>query len=402
VAVSYLSTRKILVENPARILLPPAPKFDSTGALEKSRFWQNLRFASRWNIRDVRRNKLRTAVSVAGILVCSMLIFMSLGFYESLDGQSDWMYDEIFRGKNQIVFGDKVPYGTVYEFANEYQGQMTQVSSVTLFTDNAESVRDMTVLDDGNLFMPQGEDLEYVDIPKSGVMLTSRLVDYFDIKVGENISWKLPGTNKIYTAPVVKICRVATPQGIILSRSAWEEMGGEFTPNTIYTRMTVPIDLKTKRPEVSSVSSKGMLVEMLQNSNEVSYTTSYILAAVAIIMGVVVLYNLGVLSYIEKTREIATLKVLGFHSSSIRFILLQQSFVITAAGAILGVPFGVIMLRTLADMVMSIYFDMVVEPSLMPYLGAVMGTFLVSVLVNIFVSSKVKTIDMVEALKSRE
>ncbi len=402
VAVSYLSTRKILVENPARILLPPAPKFDSTGAMEKSRFWKNLKFASRWNIRDVRRNKLRTAVSIAGILVCSMLIFMSLGFYESLNGQSDWMYNEIFRGNNQIVFGDDVPYGTVYEFANEYQGQMTQVSSITLFTDKTESVRDMVVLDDGNLFLPQTEELEHIDIPENGVMLTSRLVDYFDINVGESISWKLPGTNKVYEAPVVKICRIATPQGIILSRSAWEEMGGDFTPNIIYTRMTVPADLKTKRPEVSSVSSKEMLIEMLQNSNEVSYTISYILAVMAIIMGIVVLYNLGVLSYIEKTREIATLKVLGFHSSSIRFILLQQSLMITAVGAILGIPFGVIMLGTLADMVMNIYFDMVVDPSLMPYLGAVLGTFMVSVLVNIFVSSKVKTIDMVEALKSIE
>ncbi len=402
VAVSYLSTRKILVENPARILLPPAPKFDSTGAIERTRFWKNLRFASRWNIRDVRRNKLRTAVSVAGILVCSMLIFMSLGFYESLDSQSDWMYDEIFRGNNQIVFKDDVQYGTVYEFANEYQGQMSQVSSATLFTDKIESVREMTILDDGNLFMPQDENLEYIEIPESGVMLTSRLVDYFGISVGENISWKLPGSNKIYTAPVVKICRVATQQGIIMSRSAWEEMGGDFVPNIVYTRMSVPYDIKTKRPEVSSASSKEMLIEMLQNSREVAYTTSYILAVIAIVMGIVVLYNLGVLSYIEKTREIATLKVLGFHSSSIRFILLQQSLVITAAGAILGVPFGVIMLGKLADMVMSIYFDMVVDPSLMPYFGAILGTFMVSVLVNIFVSSKVKTIDMVEALKSRE
>ena len=402
VVVSYLSTRKILVENPARILLPPAPKFDSTSAFEKSRFWKNLRFASRWNIRDVRRNKLRTAVSVAGILVCSMLIFMSLGFYESLDSQSDWMYDEIFRGKNQIVFKDEVPYGTVYEFASEYQGQMSQVSTVTLFTDKIESVREMTVLDEGNLFMPQDENLEYIEIPESGVMLTSRLVNYFGISVGENISWKLPGSNKIYTAPVVKICRIATQQGIIMSRSAWEEMGGDFVPNIVYTRMSVPSDIKTKRSEVSSASSKEMLIEMLQNSKEVAYTTSYILAVIAIVMGIVVLYNLGVLSYIEKTREIATLKVLGFHSSSIRFILLQQSLVITAAGAILGVPFGVIMLGKLADMVMNIYFDMVVDPSLMPYFGAILGTFMVSVLVNIFVSSKVKTIDMVEALKSRE
>ncbi|MBQ9305133.1 ABC transporter permease [Butyrivibrio sp.] len=402
VTVSYRSTRKILIENPARILLPEAPKFESDSFMEKIGIWKRLRFASRWNIRDVRRNKLRTVVSIAGILVCSMLIFLSLGFYECLDNQSYWMYGDIFRGNYQIVFGDDVPYGTVYEYSNEYQGQMAQVSTATIFSDKSESVREMTVLDEGTLFLPEDEELEHIEIPKSGVMLTSRLVDYFGIREGEKISFKLPGSDKVYTAPVVKICRVATGQGIIMSRSAFEELGGDFSPNVVYTRMTVPSDLKTKRPEVSSVSSKEMLVEMLDNSKEVSYTTSYILAVVAVIMGVVVVYNLGVLSYIEKTREIATLKVLGFHTGSIRFILLQQSLVITAVGAILGVPFGVIMLDKLADMVMLIYFDMVVEPSAFPYIGAIAGTFLVSVIVNVYVSSKVKTIDMVEALKSRE
>ena len=402
VAVSYLSTRKILVENAARILQPEAPKFESTAAIEKSRIWNGLRFASRWNIRDVRRNKLRTIVSMAGILVCSMLIFMSLGFFECLDTQSSWMYGEICRCNYQIVFNDGVPYGTVSEYASEYQGQMMQVCSATLYTDEAESVREMTVIDDGNLFLPEDEDLDYIDVPDSGVMLTSRLVDHFGVNVGDSISWKLPGSSRVYTAPIVKICRVASGQGIIMSRKAFEELGGEFQPTTIYTMMSVPTDLKAKRPEISSVNSKESLKELLENSKEVAYTTSYILAAIAIVMGVVVLYNLGVLSYIEKTREIATLKVLGFHSGSIRFILLQQSLVITAAGAILGVPFGVVMLKELAEMVMDIYFDMVVEPSFLPYLGSIIGTFAVSVIVNVYVSSKVKTIDMVEALKSRE
>ncbi len=401
-AVSYFSTRKILKENPARILLPPAPKFDSTGPLEKSRYWKTLKFASRWNIRDVNRNKLRTAVSIAGILVCSMLIFMSLGFYETLDGQPIWMYEEIFKGRNQIEIKEDVPYGTVYEVAREYQGQMSQLSSVLFLEDGSEKVISMTVLDEGNIYMPEDENLEYIDIPESGVMLSSRLEKNWDITVGDTISWKLPGTDKVYTAPVKEICRVATPQGIILSRSAWEEIGGDFMPNIVYTNLSVPSDLKTKRAEVSSVSSKEKLIEMLETSNEVAFAAAYILAAMAIIMGVVVLYNLGVLSYIEKIREIATLKVLGFHSNSIRFILLQQSLVITTAGAVLGIPFGRIMLEQLVDMMNDIYYDTVLNPSLMPYLGAVLGTFIVSLLVNIFVSSKVKTIDMVEALKSRE
>ncbi len=72
-----------------------------------------------------------------------------------------------------------------------------------------------------------------------------------------------------------------------------------------------------------------------------------------IVMGVVVLYNLGVLSYIEKVKEIATLKVLGVRSGNIRFILLQQNFVITAIGAVLGIPFGIVALEQLIDIFLS-------------------------------------------------
>ncbi len=399
--VSYLSTRKILKESAARILLPEAPKFDKKTKFESSRIWAGFSFATRWNIRDVKRNILRTIVSIAGILLCSMLIFMSLGFYESLRRQSKWMYGEIVKADYQITFSDGAAYGTVYEYSREYPGQMVQVTSITLYTDKAEIVREMTVLDEGNLFLPESEDLEYITVPDSGVMLTSRLVDYLGVKEGDRVCWKIQGINREFSAPVVKICRVATGQGIILSRRAYEEIGGEFAPTLIYTKKHVPTSLKT-RAEVDSVNTTPELITALQNSNESAYFASYIMAVIAIVMGVVVLYNLGVLSYIEKVREIATLKVLGFHSGSIRLILLQQNLVITAVGALLGIPFGIVMLDVLADMVLGIYSDMVVKPSIVTYLGAVLGTFLVSVLVNLYVSSKVKTIDMVEALKSRE
>ncbi len=401
VLVTFLTTRKLLVQNAARILQAEAPRFESASLLEKTPLWNSLKFATRWNIRDVRRNKLRTAVSIVGILVCSMLIFMALGFFECLGTQASWMYGELFRANGQIGFKDGTPYGTVYEYAKEYQGQLVQEISATLFTDAAESVREMTVLDEGNLYMIEDMDLEYTDLPDNGIVLTSRLYDFLEIEVGETLRWKIPGSSKVFSAPIVKKCRVASGQGIIMSRSVWEEIGGEFQPNYVYTNITVPTTLKTWT-EVESVDSKEKLIETLENSNEISYYISYIIIVIAIVMGVVVLYNLGVLSYVEKTREIATLKVLGFTSGDIRIILLQQSLAITVVGALLGVPFGRIMLSFLVDVVAGIYHDMIIDPSAMPYLGAVVGTFMVSVLVNLYVSSKVYSINMVDALKNRE
>ena len=401
IAVTFITTRKLLIQNASKILQAEAPQFESTSFLENTVIWRLLKFATRWNVRDIRRNKLRTAVSVAGILVCSMLIFMALGFFECLSNQAGWMYGEIIRANEQICFADATPYGTVYEYAKEYNGQLVQVAAATLRTAFEESVRELTVLDDGNLFLLEDENLEYIEPPQSGIVLSTKMFDFLGVEVGETLNFTIPGSSRVFSAPIVKKCRLAAGQGIIMSRSAWEEIGGEFVPNYIYTNMTVPTSLKS-RTEVVSVDSKEKLIESLKNTNEISYYVSYIIIAIAVVMGVVVLYNLGVLSYVEKTREIATLKVLGFTSGDIRVILLQQSLSITALGALLGVPFGRVMLGLLVDLITGIYYDMVIDPSAMPYLGAVIGTFMVSVLVNLYVSSKVKSIDMVEALKSRE
>lgn len=121
----------------------------------------------------------------------------------------------------------------------------------------------------------------------------------------------------------------------------------------------------------------------------------------AVILGVVVLYNLGVLSFVEKMREIATLKVLGFQSRKIRGILQKQNIWVTAIGILIGLPAGYGLLMGICS-TMPDTMDMEPELSLLSYLYSICGTFLVSIAVNFFLSGKVKTIDMVDALKGVE
>ncbi|MBP3262544.1 FtsX-like permease family protein, partial [Pseudobutyrivibrio sp.] len=113
-------------------------------------------------------------------------------------------------------------------------------------------------------------------------------------------------------------------------------------------------------------------------------------------------YNLGVLSYIEKVREIATMKVLGFQSMNIRFILMQQNLTVTGLGAIIGVPLGYLSLTAMLDAFLLDDSDLIMDLSLLPFIVAIIGTFLVSVLINIVVTAKINEINMVEALKGVE
>ena len=73
----------------------------------------------------------------------------------------------------------------------------------------------------------------------------------------------------------------------------------------------------------------------------------WLLVIAAVALGIVVLYNLGVMSYTERYREMATLKVVGFKNSKISRLLISQNLWLTVIGILIGLPAGVGVLQYL-------------------------------------------------------
>jgi len=400
-ATTFICTRKTLLERAADILRPEPPKNNSGGVLEKTKIWEHLGFSTRWNVRDIANNKLRAIMSILGIAVTSMLLFSAVGFYELLAGQSTWMYDELLNTNYKILFTEETDYGVVSDYAKEYKGQMVESVTVTVHSDNGERVRPFIVVDEGNIYRFEDMNLEYFELPDNGIIVTSRLKDSLGLELGDELRWYMPGDTYEYSGKIVGFCRQALDQGFIMSRTAWRNICGDFRPNIVYTNITVPTTLKDK-DGIIAVNDKDMLVRSAEADQETGYSISIIMIVIATVMGAVVLYNLGVLSYIEKVREIATMKVLGFQSFNIRLILLQQNLSITAIGAIIGVPTGNLVIKGLDAAYFEDTSDVISDLSPIPYLAAVAGTFIVSMLINAFVTSKINEINMVEALKGVE
>lgn len=118
-------------------------------------------------------------------------------------------------------------------------------------------------------------------------------------------------------------------------------------------------------------------------------------------LGVVVLYNLGVMSYTERYREMATLKVVGFKDKKIGKLLIGQNMFLSIAGVILGVPAGI---GTLDYMLTALAgeYEMNLHISAKSIIISIALTFSMSLLVSLMVARKNKKIDMVEALKGAE
>ena len=189
-------------------------------------------------------------------------------------------------------------------------------------------------------------------------------------------------------------------QGISISKAAYEKMGKTFSPTSLLTP-DKSLDSKEKLNGVSSIQKKSQLIESFEGMLESMKMIIVILIAAAFILGSVVLYNLGALSFTERIRELATLKVLGFFSKQIRSLLLMQNVWLTVICIIVGLPLGYVLLKFLLS-TMSESTDMIAEVSVVSIAVSIVATFLLSVAVNLLLSRKIKGIDMVSSLKSVE
>ena len=398
--VSFLACRKELKDMPAITLKPAAPKNIRHSMLEKSRMWLSLNFSTQWNVRDVLRNKARSLMGIAGVAGCTMLLLCAFGCSDCVKEIAEWQYGELVTGQYKVIFGQQVTNLEKRQYKQQYKGQLVQEGSCEFRTDSLVKKGGITILDEGNYLHFQNADGEEIILPQQGISMSVKMAQVLGLKQGDFIEWHIVGEKEWQRSRITALYRTPTGQGITLSREEYESLQYDFNPTSFYTNMTIPQYVKDS-DDISGVISIEQLKIDLDKNMEMMNLMVGILIVAAVLLGIIVLYNMGVLSFLEKTREVATLKVLGFSSGRIRRILRQQNNWITmigiVAGLILGYQFLDIMMQTMSE-----DNDMPTVVYLASYLYSIIGTWITSTGVNYMLSGKVKTICMVDALKGVE
>ena len=194
----------------------------------------------------------------------------------------------------------------------------------------------------------------------------------------------------------------ATPfgQGIIMSPKVYEKYGDDdynYSTNVILTDKKIDKNYTG----VTSISTSEDISSGWNEMTEAMDLMVYVLITFAIVLAVVVLYNLGLLSFTEIQRELATLKVLGFDSKSLRRLLLTQNLWFSTIGFILAIPASYVMMELMMGSTgADYYFPIHIYPANL--LISLIMTFGLSILVNLMFSRKIKRVNMVESLKSNE
>jgi len=337
---------------------------------------------------------------MVGVLGSAMLIFSAFGCLDSVNALMTLAYGRINTASYGIVLAEDASYEDAYEYARKYDGQMLEERAIELESDGRKKTGTIRVLDKGNYMHFLDESLNNITFDKNTIGISYKMADILGVTKGDYVNWHIIGDDDYYRFRVGQIYRDPSAQGITMYRPLYEELDRKFSPTQILTNHRPP-DTLSDEESVTGVQDMNEAMGSMEAMMEMMYTMIGILIFAAIVLGVVVLYNLGVLSMVEKSREMATLKVLGFDSRKIRAILSQQNIWITFCGIIMGFPFGFAILGMMfKDMPDAMDFSIVVNPP--SYAYAVMGTFLLSMTVNRVLSKKIETIDMVDALKGQE
>ena len=397
VFVTYLSCRRISKENPANTLRPKAPNTSSKSFIEKSRIWNRLSFNLRWNWRDARRNKFRALMAIVGVMGCVALLIAAFGMNDSMDELKSWEYDDITHYESKLLLSSQANPMELYYILNETNGSFIMQQSIEIKANSQEDTVTLLVSNNTNLISYTDSNRNQIEIDEGDVSISTKLAERFNLTIGDKIKWHIVGEDKWVSSKIGQIHAEPISQGLIMSPDTLEDQGLNFTPTNIVTDEKFGENFDS----IKSVTSIDNMEESWDQIITAVMMMVYVVTFVAVALAILVLYNLGILSFTEMEREIATLKVLGFRTNSLRKLLLTQNVIFTAIGFILGIPLGfyfmTLMMNAAGD---SLYYI----PTLTwgnILLSAVI-TFAISIGVNLLFSDKINDLNMVEALKDVE
>ena len=402
--ISCYSSLKLLGEVPAELLRTKPPKKGNHIFLERFQgIWNSLKFSSKLIARNISKNKARMGMSILGVMGCSGLIIGALSLKTMINGLSEQTFDDMYSYDQRMTLDSDVSHRYIKNLKINGDFQDMEETNIQVTTnDGVMKMVKITLLpEESPLIHLSDTNGNSVTMPEEGIMITHKLAELLGVTSGDTIQLKMPN-DKNKEVKVVGLIQMTFGQGIYAKNSYWEALGGDYNPGVLLVKWK-------DQPDQNLLNSSRIIrvVEKVQQKKDFESNIKIVnVAAVMLIvsgssLAFVVIYNMSILNFFERVRDLATLKVLGFYENEIRYLVLFENFISTLAGIVLGIPVG----KLIVTIFVSGFgddFDLNGKLSMSNILVSAVLTVLFMILVNMVVSKKMKKIDMLEALKSVE
>ena len=403
VFITYITGRSILKENPAETLRTKIPSIKGKALnITKKGLFKKLSFESIWNIRDILRNKIRTFMGIAGVTGCATLIVCALGMLDSMNFFVKLQFETLYNFDYKLNIKENINTNELNILYDKYGEATSQTLGIEIKDKNGKREANNIFVTDAKNYVRFVDNKNKVKEKPSedGVYVTYKLADTNGYKLGDKITWHIYGDNKYYTSKIIGFNKDPQNQNVSMTRKYLESLGINYKPDSLYTNMDLS-DVK-EITGVETIQDINSLKEGMNGMLSMMKTMLALIIGIAVLLGGIIIYNLGILSYTEKQYQFATLKVLGFRDRQIENIFIKQNNWVAIVSIILGLPIGFYLTDFLFKTAIEEHYDFAAYITLKTYILAAIGTFIVSFLVSKFLARKIKNIDMVSSLKGNE
>lgn len=399
---AYLSCRKLLKVHPSEALRPAPPKAGKRCIFEHLPFWGKLSFHTQYNLRDISRSKLRTFMAVFGTACGMMLTVCGVGCNDMLDNVENWTFEKLQDYSCEAVLKENITEKQADRLAGRYGGELVMSGSIEIAAErhsdhDSRKTGTLTVTEGKGMYNVTDTSQNVVKLKKGTVAVTMKTAETLGLSEGDTVWWHVYDKNEWHKSEVGLINRNPVVSGLTMLRSDFEKSGEDYEPTMLVTDEKIKDDSRY----ITAVHDRRTVKESFESNMEMMYLMVYLLMGFSALLVVIVLYNSGNLSFNERVREFATLKVLGYRSERIRRLLTLQNCWLSLIGILIGAPFGRVLLQYMLDSNGDSY-DYIAVIGTKSYIIAGAFVLLVSVLVSFMFSKRIKRLDMAGALKGAE
>jgi putative ABC transport system permease protein len=409
-----LAVRRAVRIAPAVAMRPPAPLTYRRSLLDRIGLTWLLGAGGRMVLRNVLRRPVRSGLTALGVAFSLALLVSNLFLISSLERMLEVFFHDTQYQDVTVTFVETRGQEVRHELAHlpgVIAVDLARSVPVRLVSGPRSERMSLTGRDaDAQLTRVLDENEEQIALPETGLALSAVTAEELGVGAGDTLRVEvLSGRRPVLEVPLTLVMRDYIGTSAYMTREALNRALGD-PPSADYADLAVdPADLDalyaelTDSPMVLGVSRREAGLERLRALIDESLVVSiliYIGFAAVIAVGVV--YNSARIALAERGRELASMRVLGYHRREVALLLVGELAVLVAIALPVGCVLGYFVAYGLVQQFGSDLFRLpfVITPP--TYAWASLVIIAASIAAALIVVRRVRRLDLIAVLKTRE
>ena len=409
--VTWLACRTALTEKPAELIRPKAPAVGKRVLLERiGPLWRRLPFLSKVSIRNAFRYPSRVFMMLLGIGGCTVMMVAGFGAKDSLAGVGGFKYDEISLYDVVVTLDpDKTGQdpGALWDGWAEHAAAAHREEIRLLNRDGAGKDTELILAEAGDitpLLSLHTKSREALPWPGKGeAVITAKLSDTLGLRAGDTAVLRL-SSGREQSVTISGVCEYYVGHAVFASPEGFRDTSRNYALIRVKEGEDPGLRAARLRSEegVNYVSLTRTERETLENSMASVDLLVLMLVFCSGALAFITLYNLTNINIMERVREVATVKVLGFTPRETAEYILNENLMLSFFGALFGLLLGTLLHRFVMLSIKLDYMTYDVRIASLSYALSFVITVVFALLTNLFMRGKLEKVNMAESLKSVE